>query len=243
MRKYKSFKYKGMDICYFDNYYLNIGVKIIDKNYIELKRIKDTKRNCVSLIKINDKKYIYKEPRNEFRIPQRKILTFFKKGEALNTLININKIRELYKVKNYVKPYLVIIKRENGLIDFSAILTEYIENGRDAKYSDLDKIIFKMQEIHELGYYHGDFNPTNFLINKNNEIKILDTQAKKMGITKYRAHYDMLTMQENYINMKYPYSKTPSYFLALAVKKFKRLKWVSWIKEKKKKLRDKGWKI
>ena len=243
MKKYKSFKYRGINIYYFDNFYLNIGIRIIEKNYIELKKIKDTKRNYVSLIEINQKKYIYKEPRNEFRIPQRKILTFFKKGEALNTLININKMIEEYNIYDYVRPYLAIVKRSKNFINFSAILFEYIADGEELFDKDLWILVKKMQKIHDLGYYHGDFNPTNFLINKNNEIKILDTQAKKMGITKYIAHYDMLTMQENYINMKYPYSKTPSYFLALAVKKFKRLKWVSWIKEKKKKLRDKGWKI
>ncbi|MDD7410804.1 lipopolysaccharide biosynthesis protein [Fusobacterium gastrosuis] len=236
-------KYNGKSVYYFDEYYYRIAIKLLNNEYKEIKKIKDTKRNLVSLIEIEGIKYIYKEPRNEFRIPQRQFMTFFKKGEALNTLININKMIEEYNIYDYVRPYLAIVKRSKNFINFSAILFEYIADGEELFDKDLEILVKKMQKIHDLGYYHGDFNPTNFLINKNNEIKILDTQAKKMGITKYRAHYDMLTMQENYINMKYPYSKTPSYFLALAVKKFKRLKWVSWIKEKKKKLRDKGWKI
>lgn len=236
-------KYNGKNIYYFDEFYYDIAIKLINNEYKEIKKIKDTKRNFVSLIEIDGRKYIYKEPRNEFRIPQRQFMTFFKKGEVLNTLINIDKMIEEYNIYDYVRPYLAIVKRSKNFINFSAILFEYIADGEELFDKDLGILVKKMQKIHDLGYYHGDFNPTNFLINKNNEIKILDTQAKKMGITKYRAHYDMLTMQENYINMKYPYSKTPSYFLALAVKKFKRLKWVSWIKGKKKKLRDKGWKI
>lgn len=236
-------KYNGKSVYYFDEYYYRIAIKLLNNEYKEIKKIKDTKRNLVSLIEIEGIKYIYKEPRNEFRIPQRQFMTFFKKGEALNTLININKMIEEYNIYDYVRPYLAIVKRSKNFINFSAILFEYIADGEELFDKDLEILVKRMQTIHDLGYYHGDFNPTNFLINKNNEIKILDTQAKKVGITKYRAHYDMLTMQENYINMKYPYSKTPSYFLALAVKKFKRLKWVSWIKEKKKKLRDKGWKI
>lgn len=236
-------KYNGKSVYYFDEYYYRIAIKLLNNEYKEIKKIKDTKRNLVSLIEIEGIKYIYKEPRNEFRIPQRQFMTFFKKGEALNTLININKMIEEYNIYDYVRPYLAIVKRSKNFINFSAILFEYIADGEELFDKDLEILVKRMQTIHDLGYYHGDFNPTNFLINKNNEIKILDTQAKKMGITKYRAHYDMLTMQENYINMKYPYSKTPSYFLALSVKKFKRLKWVSWIKEKKKKLRDKGWKI
>lgn len=38
-------------------------------------------------------------------------------------------------------------------------------------------IVEKMKEIHKLGYYHGDFNPGNFLV-ENNKIHILDTQGK-----------------------------------------------------------------
>lgn len=47
---------------------------------------------------------------------------------------------------------------------------------------------------------------------------------KKMILGNYRAHYDMLTMQlDSYSNMKYPYSKNIYYYIALAVKKLKKL--------------------
>lgn len=243
MKELKTIKYKNYNIFFFENSFKKIAENIIDKNYTELKKIKNTKRNYVSLIEVEGIKYIYKEPRNEFRIPQRQLMTFFKKGEALNTLINVNKMIDDFNIKEYVKPYLAIVRRNMNFINFSAILFEYIEVEKELQEEDIRKIIEKMKSIHKLGYYHGDFNPTNFLVDKNNEIKILDTQAKKIGLTQYRAYYDMLTMQENYLNMEYPYPKTFSYYFALSVKKFKRLKWVSWIKSKKKELRDKGWKI
>lgn len=243
MDSLKKINYKGHNIYYFNDYYSEIGKKILDNNFIELKKIKDTKRNYVSLVEIDEAKFIYKEPRNEFRIPQRQIMSFFKNGEALNTLINVNKLIYELSIKEYVQPFLAIVKRKKNFIIFSAILFEFIEEGRELKNYELDSLIKKMQEIHKLGYYHGDFNPTNFLVDKKNNIRIFDTQAKKMGLTQYRAYYDMLTMKENYPEMKYPYKKNFSYYFALSVKKFKRLKWVSWIKKKKKELRDKGWKI
>ncbi|WP_022819035.1 LPS biosynthesis protein [Fusobacterium russii] len=243
MKKLKKLDYKGYRLYYFDEYYSEIGKKILDNDFIELKKIKNTKRNYVSLIEVDKVKFIYKEPRNEFRIPQRQIMSFFKNGEALNTLINVNKLIFELNIKEYVQPFLAIVKRRKNFIIFSAILFEYVEERRELNNLELDSLIKKMQEIHRLGYYHGDFNPTNFLVDKDDNIRILDTQAKKIGLTNYRAYYDMLTMQENYLEMKYPYKKNFSYYFALSVKKFKRLKWVSWIKKKKKELRDKGWKI
>lgn len=242
MDNIKQFIYKEYNIYYISDLYSEIAKKIIDKKFKEIKKIKDTKRNYVSLIEVDGIKYIYKEPRNEYRIPQRQILTFLKRGEALCTLINVNEMIRKFKFYEYVKPYLAIIKRKRGVIVFSAILFEYIDNGRSKNFDDLNKIILKMQEIHQIKRYHGDFNPSNFIIN-GNEIKILDTQAKKMRLTKYRAHYDMLTMQEDYPDMIYPYKKSCIYYFAYMIKKFKRLKWISWLKIKKKELRDKGWKI
>lgn len=243
MNRLKIIKYQGYNIYYYNEKYAEIGKIILKKNFVELKKIKDTKRNFVSLVEIEGIKYIYKEPRNEYRIPQRQLMTLFKKGESLNTLVNVTKMLDEFNIKEYVRPYLAIVKRKNNLIVFSAILFEYIENGKNLEKKDLELLIKRMAEIHKLGYYHGDFNPTNFLMDTNKQIRIFDTQTKKIGVTNYRAHYDMLTMQENYQEMRYPYPKNFSYYFALSVKKFKRLKWVETIKKKKKELRDKGWKI
>lgn len=242
-------KYKDFTMYCYDKKFLEIGIKIIDRKIKIVKEIKNTKRNYVALIEENNENYVLKEPRNEFRIPQRKFFSIFKKGEALSTFLNINKILSEENVDNFVKPLLAIVKRKNKMICYSSILFEYSLGTSDRKY--LDEIIEKMKEIHSLGYYHGDFNPSNFLIEetkKNNKeehkILIIDTQGKRMSFFKYRAHYDMLTMQiDTYPEMMYPYKKDFSYWLALAVKKFKALKFIKKFKEKKRELRDKGWKI
>ena len=232
--------YKENNLYFFDDEYENIGKKIIEKDFIVIKKLKDTKRNYVALIEIDGKKYILKEPRNEYRIPQRKVMSIFKAGEALATLKNVTR---LYNegIKELILPRLVINTRKFGMITYSAILMDYFDGEIDIKYND--EFVRLVEKIHNKGSYHGDFNPGNFLV-KNGEIKILDTQGKRMFLGRYRAHYDMITMRnDSYKEMKYPYKKEWYYYLALGMKKLKRLKLVEKIKEKKKRLRDRGWKI
>lgn len=238
--KLESCFYKDNSIYSFNESYMKLAKKVINAEFKEIQIIKNTKRNFVSLIEIDNKKYIYKEPRNEYRIPQRQIMTLFKKGESLTTLININElINEGFK--EFAKPLAVVNKRKNGVIIFSFFLMEYVEGKVDRTY--LDEIIEMMKKIHNRGVYHGDFNPGNFLIN-NGRIKIIDTQGKKMKYTKYRAHYDMITMQyDSYQEMKYPYKKDFIYYIAYLMKRFKRLSFVEKMGEIKKRLRDRGWKI
>lgn len=233
-------KYKKYSLFAYDKFFIEIAKNIINKEYKELNIFKNTKRNYVSEIQINNINYIFKEPRNECVIPQRKFFTLFKKGEALTTLINVNKAISEDNLTEYAKPFLAIVKRKNGMICYSAFIQEKINMETDR---NLDKMIEITKKIHSKGYYHGDCNPSNFITSKD-EIKILDTQAKKMGFGNYRAHYDILTMKmDSYQDMEYPYKKNVFYYLALFVKKFKKLKFIEKIKEKKKKLREKGWKI
>lgn len=238
--KLKNSFYKNNSIYYFNEYCMKLAKKVIDAEFKEIEKIKDTKRNYVSLIEIDGVKYIYKEPRNEYRIPQRQIMTLLKKGEALTTLININELINK-GFKEFAEPLVAVNKRKNGLIIFSFFLMEYVEGKVDRTY--LDEVIEMMKKIHDNGVYHGDFNPGNFLIS-NGKIRILDTQGKKMGLTRYRAHYDMITMQyDSYEEMKYPYKKDMVYYLAYFVKRFKRLPAIEKLGKIKKNLRDKGWKI
>lgn len=240
MKKIKKEVFKGYNIYFLEEEYKMLAEKIIKKEFKEIEKIKDTKRNYVSLIEIDGIKYIYKEPRNEYRIPQRQIMTLLKKGEALTTLININELINK-GFKEFAEPLVAVNKRKNGLIIFSFFLMEYVEGKVDRTY--LDEIIEMMKKIHDNGVYHGDFNPGNFLIS-NGKIRILDTQGKKMRLTRYRAHYDMITMQyDSYEEMKYPYKKDMVYYLAYFIKRFKRLPAIEKIGKIKKNLRDKGWKI
>lgn len=233
--------YKNYTVYAYEKEYIGLAKKILDNEYFLIKELKNTKRNYVSLIKVNNKNYVYKEARNEYIIPQRKLMTIFKNGEALETLKNINFLIQ-HGFNEYVKPLAVVNGRKKRMINFSFLIMEYIEGEEDR--SQINRILEKMKEIHKIGYYHGDFNPSNFLFSKDNKLYIIDTQGKKMLFGTYRAHYDMLTMiWDSFPELNYPYSKDIFYYLAVFIKKIKRLKFIKKIKEKKKKLREKGWKI
>lgn len=237
---YSMEKYKGFNLYFYDEKYFEVGKKIIDKEFKKIKILKDTKRNYVEIIEVDKISYVIKENRNEHIIPQRKLMTLFKKGEALTTLENLTNHIE-NGIVNYVKPYLVINKRKKGMIVYSVLVMENIVGDSGKNY--LDEIVNLMKKLHEKGIYHGDFNPGNFII-ENDKIRIIDTQGKKMKFFNYRAHYDMLTMKfDSYKKMEYPYKKDMIYFIAYCVKKIKKLKIIKKIKEKKQDLREKGWKI
>ena len=231
------------DIFYLetDKKLLNLGDDLANGKKINIIEIyKESQRNYVAKIKFNNKYYVLKSPRNEFRIPQRRFFTRFKDGEVLTTLKNITNLKKR-GLDIFANPLLAMTKRKNGVIIESYIILEYID-GKDAgeKKNEAIELVKKM---HTLKVYHGDFNPGNFVFD-GDKLKVIDTQAKKYWFGEYRAHYDMLTMKiDSYHEMKYPYQKDFWFYLALFVKKLKRLKWIEKIKKWKKKKRDQGWKI
>ena len=114
MKKLKKEKKREYNIYFLEEKYKILAEKIIEKEFSEIKKIKDTKRNFVSLIEIDGNKYIYKEPRNEYRIPQRQFMTLFKKGEAVTTLLNINKLIDI-GFEEFVKPLTAVNIRKKGI--------------------------------------------------------------------------------------------------------------------------------
>lgn len=226
MKKLVEEKYREYNLYSFEEKYIKICKKILDKDYTTVSELKNTSRNYVSIIEVDGEKYVYKEPRNEYKLVQRKIMTIFKKGEALNTLVNVNKVIDL-GIESLAKVYCAVNRREKGMINFSFLLMEYIEEDKNIEVWDRNKLnlgIEKLEKINRLGYYHGDFNPSNIILTKNREIKIIDTQLKKDIFFNYRRHYDMITMQyDSYKEMEYPYKKDIIYWIAYSIKKLKRM--------------------
>lgn len=227
----------------------NIGERIVDNNFKVVKILKDTKRNYVAIIEIEKIKYILKEFRSEVIIPQRHIQTIFKSGEALTTLKNgLEAIEE--GITELVKPLVAIVKR-NKMIEKSYLLMEYIEGETLKTNEDIEKVIYFTKKIHNLGRYHGDLNTSNF-IKINTGIKVIDTQMKKEKYLFFKRGYDILTLNEDLLVKCLEYNilekykiknNSIGYSLAKILKKIKNIKIVKVIKCKKKKLREKGWKI
>ncbi len=233
-------KYKSYKLFFYDEKYRGLIKAVADNKIVVLKEYKNTKRNYVALIKYFEETYVLKLPSNEYRIPQRKFLTLFKNGEAVTTLKNINELMKR-RFDDFAAPVGAVVKRKFGMISESSLIFEVAVGESATKNKDI--AVEATKKMHSYGVYHGDCNPSNFIITEDG-VKIIDTQAKKMLFGKYRAHYDMITMKmDSYHDMEYPYKKDFWYFTALLVKKLKRNKVVEKIKKNKKILRDKGWKI
>ena len=247
--KLKNKKYKSYEIYYYEDKFLNISKDIIDKNFQIVKIYKDTVRNYVAKISLKNEEYVLKSPKAETVIPQRKILSAFKLGEALTTLKNIKEAEE-ERITEFVKIYAAIVKR-NILIQESYILMENIEGEILKTEEDIDKVLEIVEKLHKNDIYHGDLNTSNFIKN-NNEIKIIDSQAKQEKYLNFKKWYDIFTLEEDLLVLSLHYKikekynflkKDIGYYTALFLKKLKRLKIINMIRKIKKDLRKKGWKI
>jgi len=237
--------YNGWKIYYLETEkeLLNLGKKLANGTGVEvIETYKESQRNYVAKIRFNNKYYVLKSPRNEYRIPQRRFGTLFKAGEALTTLKNITKLRK-EGLEELVAPLLVVVRRTKGMIKESYIVFEYKEGIDDIRNHILEMIEVG-DKLHSLGSYHGDFNPSNFIWTDEG-IKIIDTQGKK-SFTPIKRRYDFITLDYDNIDDFDLYAKHKKdiwYYIALFIKKYKRNNIVEKIKKWKKKKRDKGWKI
>lgn len=224
MKKIFKVKNNDFDFYYIDEKKLKILEKISKEEFKIKKEFKNSERNYVAEIVVDNQKYILKDNKNEYKKFFNIIKKIFLNSDGVQILKNSIKVRE-EGFNNFAKIIGIIEKRKFRVLKKSFVIMEKVE-GRVCEEDFLkDKAIEVVKKLHFIKRYHGDCNPYNFIEEKKSEeVKIIDSKMKKMILGKYRAHYDMLTMQlDSYSNMKYPYSKDMYYYIALAVKKLKKL--------------------
>lgn len=222
---------------------------ILDEKYEILEKYKDTERNFVAKIEVLGKIFVLKSPKAETVIPQRKIQTLWKKGEALNTLYNLEKYKN-QGLDCFIVPRAVMVKR--GLfIQSSYILMDYIEGEKLSTLKDIDEVMEIVKKIHEKGIYHGDLNTSNF-IKTEDGIKAIDTQGKQEHLWNFKRSYDILTLKRDLLVLErkyqveknYPLNRyTPGYMAAYLIKEFKYIPLIEKIRGYKRDLRSRGWKV
>ena len=213
---------KDMKFFFFEEKYFTLLNKILSFNYKTLQEFKNDNRTYVAKILIDDKYYILKKIFIRKKI--KKILSLFKKGEGLSTLLNIQTLKK-QGVEELADILGVAVERKNGMITNEIILMEYCEGKRAIEDENLLKVLPILDKIYLLGRFHGDCNPGNFLLNDKEEVKILDTKLKKMFFGNYRKHYDILTLMKHFKNkIEYPYRKNIFYYLAASIRKFRDMK-------------------
>lgn len=199
--------------------YCELLNKILKSDYTILQEYKNDKRTYVAKILIDDKYYILKKIfiKKKFK----KILSIFKKGEGLTTLLNIQKLKK-QGIEELADVLGGVVERKNGMIINEIFIMEFCEGEKTIQDKNLLKVFPVLDKIYSAGRFHGDCNPGNFLLNKNNEIKILDTKLKKMFFGDYRKHYDILTLMKHFKEKpKYPYKKNIFYHFAYVIRKFR----------------------
>ncbi|MGL5639742.1 MAG: lipopolysaccharide biosynthesis protein [Cetobacterium sp.] len=229
-------RYKEYDIYFYSDCYLKLGKDIVDNEIKVIKELKVTDRNYVCKIKFEGVEYILKEPKNEYKKLQRKLMTIFKKGEVLSTLVNINSLKEESK-KYFATPYLAVVKRKYGMIVSSFLVMEVTLEKDVTSQEYIDKIAQIRYSLEKDKVFHGDFNLSNILLN-DGEVKFIDTQCKKKIFSKYYLNYDLLTLEEsiyrergivNRFGVMDFYEKDLWYHLAYFRKRLKKGK--EWVKE------------
>ncbi|AVQ17416.1 lipopolysaccharide core heptose(II) kinase RfaY [Fusobacterium gonidiaformans] len=224
---------------------LYLAEEFLNQNYETIEIFKDTKRNYVSKIKIQKKYYILKSPRSEQILIQKKILSFFKRGEALSTLLNVNYAIQNFHFTELVMPYVAITKKGFFLKE-SFLIMEYVE-GRDfEKEEDFIKLIDWIQNFHRKGFYHQDLNTSNVCI-QNDKLRVFDTQAKRESFSYYHRSYDILTLKQDLLVLEknfpiekyYPLPKNIGSLMAKFIKYWKYNPISLYFREKKQKAREK----
>lgn len=222
----KIFKVKNNDFnfYYIDEKNLKVLEKVSREEFKLKKEFKNSKRNYVADIVIDNQNYILKDNKNEYKKFFNIIKKIFLNSDGIQILKNSIKVRE-EGFNNFAQIIGVVEERKFRVLKKSLVIMEKVE-GRVCEEDFLkDKVIGVVKKLHTIKRYHGDCNPYNFIEEKKSkEIKIIDSKMKKMILGNYRAHYDMLTMQlDSYPNMKYPYLKNMYYYIALVVKRIKKL--------------------
>lgn len=216
MKNLNFIKHKNFTLYFFEEKYKDLLKSIIDKKYEVLKEYKNDDRTYVAKIKIGENIFLLKKPFLKRKL--KKLLSFFKKGESLETFLNINYLKN-NGVKELGDIYGACVLKK-GIISEEFFIGEFCEGKIYLEEDKYKKIIEVTKKLHFLGFFHGDCNPYNFLFNKDGEIKILDTKCKKMIFGNYRAHYDILTIKTYFKKeIDYPYKKNLFYFLAALIKK------------------------
>lgn len=226
-----------------------LGKRIADREYVVLEIYKDTERNYVAKVEIEGDYYVLKSPKAETVIPQRRVQTLFKRGEALTSLINLEGYREK-GMDDFIVPRAVLIKRK-CFIEESFILMDHIEGEKLSTKEDIDEVIRIAKKIHGEGIYHGDLNTSNF-IKTEDGIKIIDTQGKREKFWNFKRSYDILSLKRDKlvemlhydVEKSYPINRfSLGYIVAHLLKEFKYTPFIKKVREIKKNLRKKGWKI
>lgn len=229
----KKLNKKNKNIYYNNEKNLEIYDKIERKEYKIIKILKDDKRSYVAVIKIDNKNYVLKIPREKNTRKWQRFLSIFRKSESYREFKSIENIKSLGF--NAPTPYIAIEEKKYGMVTNSYYLAEFI-NAREGKKEDIKIISKVLNDIHKLNYLHGDSHVANFLIDleDKNKVYIIDTKFMKNKYGNCGKIFEFIYLEES-VETSINYDKKSIYYqLAMILKRY-----LLWLGDMKKIIRRK----
>jgi heptose II phosphotransferase len=167
---------------------------IENKNYELIQILKDDKRSYVALIEIDNKKIIYKIPREKNKRKWQRFLSVFRGSESKREHENIEKTKRLGF--NCAKP-IISAEEKCGLFVIDSYFLYFYIDGIQAKSDSADEVSKILSKIHQLGFLHGDSQLENFIISNENEIYLIDTKFIKNFYGNFGKAYEFIYLEES----------------------------------------------
>ncbi len=212
MSRLQKTREKDYTLYYYDKMHLPLLQKVVARDYTLVQNIALKASANTQIISIESKKYVLKEI-NDLPL-LKKFLSLFRKSHCLEVLVNTN---------TYINRGFVEIGNVYGIGEIRTffvkkqfLLMEYIE-GRILEHAHDFKIVEDfLFKLHKANRYHGDVHAQNFLIDTNNNLRVLDTRLKSNLFGNIGGHLDMHKFRRTFGEQSpYPYKKNIFYLYCL----------------------------
>lgn len=190
-KKYKNWKY----ICN-DKINIKFIENILEKKYEDIKVLKDDKRSLVKIIKMNDKNYVLKIPREKNKRKWQRVINIFRGSDSFRNFKMMEKLKKMGILST--EAVLALEKRNPFLVD-SLLIMELLEGEKITEKNYLD-VIETLKKLHLKGYLHGDSQIQNFML-KNGEIYLIDLRLQKNIYGSIGRMYEFVYLRESCKNI------------------------------------------
>lgn len=201
---------KNINIYYDNERYIPLFKEVLEDKVEILKVLKDDNRSKVLLIEYLGEKLVLKEPIEKNTRKWQKLLSIFRGSPGL--LEYKNSKRVLDSGFKGSMPLLAIEVKEGLLLKKSYFISSFID-GNEGTYKDLEVIYKTLTNIHKKGYLHGDSQLVNFMVDKNNEVYLIDCKLKNNIYGGFGSKYECIYLEESCHRDINIYSKNDFYYM------------------------------
>lgn len=188
----KKEKYRGWNCIFNEKADFEFIDAVLNKNYEDIKILKDDKRSLVKLIKINSIEYVLKIPREKNNRKWQRFVNIFRGSDSFRNFYMMKKLKEI-GIKS--TEGVIALEKRTPLVVDSILVMKFLE-GEEVKENDYRKVVEAIDLIHSKGYLHGDSQIQNFMI-KNGEVYSIDLRLQKNIYGSIGRMYEFIYLRES----------------------------------------------